>query len=93
MIALVLTVLGAAAVLYAAFCRLVHTNSRTRLSVRGAIWMMSIAATVALFAPALSPWRPDMIHGLLLIAFAAKLWVGSRVWRYGVPRSFQRGLL
>ena len=93
MIELALNAGGAAAVLYASFCRLAHTNSRTRLSVRGAIWALSLVALMALTAPALSSWRPDMLHGLLLLAFAWQLWVGAKVWKYGVPRSFQRGLL
>lgn len=92
MTALLLTVIGAAMVLYASFCRLVHTNARTRLSVRAAIWSLSVVAMLALIGPMLTSWRPDLLHGCLLLAFAWQLWVGARVWRYGVPRSFQRGL-
>lgn len=91
MIALMLNVIGASIVLYAAFCRLVHTNARTRLTVRGAVWSLSVVAMLAFIGPVLTPWRPDLLHGLMLCAFGAHLIAGSRAWRYGVPRSFQRG--
>lgn len=90
MITLMFCAFGAGAVLYAAFCRLVHTNSRTRVTVRLAIWGMAIAATAALVGPVLTSWRPDAVHAWLACAFALHLWVSSRVWKCGVPRSFQR---
>lgn len=90
MIELTLSTVGSGAVLYASFCRLVHTNQRTRVQVRLAIWFVAIAAMAAFIGPVLTAWRPDMVHGLLACAFALHLWVSSRVWKYGVPRSFQR---
>lgn len=90
MIELGLTATGSGAILYAAFCRLVHTNQRTRVQVRLAIWFVAIAAMAAFVGPMLTTWRPDMVHGLLLSSFALHLWVSARVWRHGVPGSFQR---
>jgi hypothetical protein len=90
MIELGLTATGSAAVLYAAFCRLVHTNARTKIRIRLAIWGLAIAAMVALVGPALTDWRPDVVHAWLACTMALHLWVSGRVWRHGVPHSYQR---
>lgn len=92
MIALMLTVFGAAVVLYCSFCRLVHTNNRTRVSVRLSVWSLAVVSMLAILGPTLTAWRPDALHAAVVCAMAAHLYIGSRVWRYGVPQQFQRGL-
>lgn len=87
---LFLHVLAALVVMYASFCRLSKTNVETMTMVRFAIWVMGSVAAVALFAPVIWGWRPDVFHVLILGAIGFLQVITSRQWRHGVPDRFQR---
>lgn len=93
MLALIVCVLCGSAVVYASFCRLTKTNSRTKASVRFAVWFVAAVSVLIVMAPMLTSWRPDEGHAALMAAFAFYQWSLRKTWQHGVPRSFQRGLI
>lgn len=86
-------VMAALVVMYASFCRLSKTTLETYTLVRFAIWVMGSTAAVALFAPVIWGWRPDVFHVAILGAIGFLQVITSRQWRHGVPDRFQRSTL
>ena len=86
-------VMAALVVMYASFCRLSKTTLETYTLVRFAIWLMGSVAAVALFAPVIWGWRPDVFHVVILGAIGFLQVITSRQWRNGVPDRFQRSTL
>ena len=89
---LIVSVLCGAVVIYASFCRLTKTNSRTKTSVRFAVWCVASVSVLIVIAPLLTSWRPDAAHAALMAAVALYQWSLRRTWQHGVPHSFQRSL-
>jgi len=89
---LLLTMFAAAIVVYASFCRLTKTSSRTRYSVRFAVWAMAAVAIGVIVAPSLSDWRPDVGHALLMLSAAVYQVVLRRTWQHGAPAWTRRPL-
>lgn len=78
------------ALLYSVFCRLVHTSTSTRISVRFAIFFLGMAALVGIGAP-LYGWQPDLVSIVITAACLLMQLVAARHWRGGVPVNFQKG--
>ncbi len=89
----------AVALFYTCFCRQTRsTATTTRADVRGAFWLLSIAAAVIAVAPYGHAIWPDLFEPyavawpdvLLLAAIVLVQAVTARHWRDGVPTAFLR---
>lgn len=89
MIMLAIHELLALTLLYTCFCRAVKTNGNTRRPVLLAFWLLSITATVCVFAPLALNWRPDTVSILLLLSIVVVQLVTAVYWRHGIPPEFQ----
>lgn len=77
------------ALLYSGFCRLVHTSERTRLDVRLAVYGLTVAALGGLYAVLFLKYEPGWPSTALALAMVFVQAVTARLWRRGVPTSFQ----
>lgn len=85
-----------AAIFWSCFCRQARsTRHTTRPQIRGAFWMLSVAAValgIAPWAPALWVWAPAYSVTwpvlLMLLAVATVQMTTAHYWRRGVPASF-----
>lgn len=90
---LIAHVMAALVVMYASFCRLSKTTLETYAAVRFAIWLMGSVAALAMVAPVIWGWRPDVFHVLILGSIGLMQIITSRQWRAGVPDRFQRSTI
>lgn len=78
------------ALFWTSFCRLVHTDESTYLSVRTGLWLVAASALAA----AVAPWVWEVRFQWFSVAIAASVLVlqlsTSRFWRSGVPAHLQR---
>jgi ABC-type dipeptide/oligopeptide/nickel transport system permease subunit len=80
------------ALLYSGFCRLVRTSTSTRLDVRLAVYALTVAALIGLYASLFLGYNPGWPGTTLVVAMVFVQAVTSRLWRRGVPESFlERG--
>ena len=77
------------ALLYSQFCRSVKTDSNTHAGILAALYLLTAAAVLSLFAPLVLPgWRPSLDTVALLFAITVVQAATSKFWRSGVPGSF-----
>ena len=74
---------------YTGFCRLVRTDARTVLCIRGVFWLLTAVALVAVAEVVVWGYQPGMPAALLACAFAAVQVATSILWRDGVPCDYQ----
>lgn len=85
-----LVFLGACCVLaYTGFCRLVRTDARTVLCIRGVFWLLTAVALVAVAEVLVWGYQPGWPSALLAGAFAGVQVATSILWREGVPDHYQ----
>jgi hypothetical protein len=80
--------LACAALVYSGFCRLVHTNVRTRLEVRLAVYSLTVAALAGLYAGLFFGYDPGWPGTALAVAMVLMQAVTAPLWRDGVPLPF-----
>lgn len=90
MIAMTVTTFAAGIVVYACFCRLTKTTRATFTTVRFTIWALAACSMLAIVAPLLWGWRPDLMHAAILAAVAMYQVATRRTWQHGVPEWFTR---
>lgn len=78
------------AVFWAAFCRLVHMNARTRLSIRAAFWATACTSAWLVGETLLGWYVPHLQVVTAVGAFAAVLVATGRRWFRGVPPDYER---
>jgi hypothetical protein len=85
-----LFLLFCAALAYAGFCRLVWVDTDTVLLVRLALYLLTVAAVLAMasvlvwgYVPG---WPPTALAGAMVLV----LYATSRAWRNGVPAAYHR---
>lgn len=86
----VITLVSAAMVLAASFCRLTKTNARTVTPVRLAIWALAAVSMTVIAAPLLWHWSADIAHAGIFTALASYQIATRRTWQHGVPEWFTR---
>jgi hypothetical protein len=74
---------------YTGFCRLVRTDARTVLCIRGVFWLLTAVALVAVAEVVVWGYQPGMPAAMLACAFAAVQVATSILWRQGVPADYQ----
>lgn len=77
------------AVFWATFCRLVHTNARTRISIRSAFWFAASVSSYVLGLTLLGKFHPSLEDVMVVGAFAAVLVATGRRWLQGVPVDYE----
>lgn len=86
-----LFLLSAAVLVFACFCRFVHTDkTNTVRPIRWVFAILSVVACVCLFAPLLGHYQPDGIATALVTVLALTQVVTSHYWRAGVPQPFRK---
>lgn len=78
------------ALFWSCFCRLVKANEHTYASLRLALIALGVASLVLGFAPWLWGLQPTLPVVLVLAGMTAVQGITSRLWRDGVPDSFQK---
>lgn len=86
-----LFVAGCLAIVYAGFCRLVHTSAATRWEVRASIALQTASAAAGAWAVLLRGYEPGWPPVLLVLSTVAVLAATSHAWREGVPRAYVKG--
>lgn len=82
--------LACMALIYSGFCRLVHTSTRTRIELRLAIYGLTVAAMVGLYAGLFRGYDPGWPATAMVVATVVVQVVTARQWRYGVPAPFAK---
>lgn len=85
-----LFVLANVVLAYTGFCRLVRISLSTRISIRVSIYLLTVAAAVALGAVLAWGYRPDWPSAALAAAMALVQVATASIWRQGVPHQYQR---
>jgi hypothetical protein len=90
MIANTLLTLLCAGVFLTCFCRMVQMDRSTRLSVRAAVYCLSMAALCAAVSPwwwgIQAQWTCVAMSGAILAVQGAS----SQLWAHGVPHQYQK---
>lgn len=79
------------ALFYTCFCRAVKTNKTVKKDVLAAFWLLGCVACVAMFAPLVFGWRPDLMSVALLAGINIVQIVTSAHWKDGIPKEFING--
>lgn len=74
---------------YTGFCRLVRTDMRTVLCIRGVFWLLTAVALVAVAEVLVWGYQPGWPAALLAGTFASVQVATSILWREGVPADYQ----
>jgi len=80
-----------AVLLWSVFCRLIHVDKTTKVSVRLVLVVAGLGALIGIGAP-LYGWLPD---GPMLAVFGPMVvmeMIVSQNWRYGLPVQFIRDM-
>lgn len=75
--------------LWSVFCRMVRSDSTTKLDVRLALLLVGMAAMAGLAAPAYG-WAPDWVVIGIVAAIVIMQGVMAHHWRDGVPPRFTK---
>lgn len=85
-----ITYIAAGVVFFASFCRLTKTTIETRPAVRLGIVTLAGVSFVALLAPVLWQWDPDLFHCFLFVGVAIHKVATRTAWAHHVPASYLR---
>lgn len=85
-----ITVVCAATVAYASFCRLSKTDVETQTSVRLGIVLLAGVSLFTLSAPFLWKWQADLIHLGIFLGLAIHQIATRKTWQHGVPHGYLR---
>ena len=84
-----LWIVSCGVLVYTGFCRLVRTSSRTRLPIRLAIYLLTVAALCCAGATLVWGYQPGWPAALLAAGMAGVQVVTSVLWRDGVPAPYR----